>query len=179
MLKLTVVKINSNNLFLSVLSRTLAIQDGCCAPVTPPPSCLCDASVLLAAILRYTQDSTAAASMKIEALVQVWANLVADWNAWEEDEDESVFDSIEEAVALQVRSNLFCMYFMAWFKKLLHIRYEENHLKVTCPSYNSSSIQWRIVNEPISNSSSCRFFCTRHFLGLTTYFVFYQSKITY
>jgi hypothetical protein len=97
---------------LLVLSRALAIQDGCCAPVTPPPSCLCDASVLLAAILRYTQDSTAAASMKIEALLQVWANLVADWNAWEEEEDESVFDSIEEAVALQVRSNLFS--FSSW-----------------------------------------------------------------
>lgn len=83
--------------------------------------------MLLAAILRYTQDSTAAASMKIEALLQVWANLVADWNAWEEREDESVFDSIEEAVALQVRSNLFCMFIMAWFKcfcvsgmKLMH-----------------------------------------------------------
>jgi hypothetical protein len=72
---------------LLVLSRALAIQDGCCAPVTPPPSCL-------------------------EALLQVWANLVADWNAWEEEEDESVFDSIEEAVALQVRSNLFS--FSSW-----------------------------------------------------------------
>jgi hypothetical protein len=69
---------------------------------TPPPSCLSDASVLLAATLRYTPDSTAATSMKVEPLLQVWANLVADWNAWEEEEDEAVFDSIEEAVALQV-----------------------------------------------------------------------------
>jgi hypothetical protein len=70
---------------------------------TPPPSCLSDASVLLAATLRYTPDSTAATSMKVEPLLQVWANLVADWNAWEEEEDEAVFDSIEEAVALQGR----------------------------------------------------------------------------
>lgn len=78
------------------------MQEGGPPPATPPPSCLSDASVLLAAILRYTQDSTAAVSMKVEPLLQVWANLVADWNAWEEEEDESVFDSIEEAVALQV-----------------------------------------------------------------------------
>lgn len=114
----------SNVLFLLVL---FILQDGC-SSVPPPPSCLCDASVLLAAILRYTQDSTAAASMKIEALLQVWANLVADWNAWEEQEDESVFDSIEEAVALQVCSNLFCIFIISWFKsfcisgmKLMHM----------------------------------------------------------
>nr|PNR26439.1 hypothetical protein PHYPA_031014 [Physcomitrium patens] len=79
------------------------VQDGCSPQSTPPSSCLSDASVLLAAILRYTRDSTSAATMKIEALLHVWANLVADWNAWEEEEDESVFDSIEEAVALQGR----------------------------------------------------------------------------
>lgn len=79
------------------------MQEGGPPPATPPPSCLSDASVLLAAILRYTPDSTAAAAMKVEPLLQVWANLVAEWNAWEEEEDESVFDSIEEAVALQVR----------------------------------------------------------------------------
>jgi hypothetical protein len=57
--------------------------------------------------MRYTLESTVAVSMKVEALLQVWANLVADWNAWKEEEDESVFGSTEEAaVALQVRSNL-------------------------------------------------------------------------
>ncbi len=68
-----------------------------------PPSCLSDASVLLAATLRNMPDSTAAITMKEEPLLEVWANLVADWNAWEEEEDEAVFDSIEEAVALQVQ----------------------------------------------------------------------------
>lgn len=99
-----------------VFSHNFVIQDGCCPPVTPPPSCLCDASVLLAAILRYTLDSTTAGSMTVEALLQVWANLVADWNAWEEEEDESVFDSIEEAVALQVWPNLICMVIMIQFR---------------------------------------------------------------
>lgn len=72
--------------------------------------------MLLAAILRYTQDSTAAGSMKVEALLQIWANLVSDWKAWEEEEDEPVFDSIEEAVALQVCQNLFRMLILMWFK---------------------------------------------------------------
>jgi hypothetical protein len=109
------VQIGLTYYFCWLISYSLVVQAGC-SPVTPPPSCLCDASVLLAAILRYTQDSTAAASMKIEELLQVWANLVTDWNSWEEQEDESVFDSIEEAVALQVCSNLFCIFIMAWFK---------------------------------------------------------------
>jgi hypothetical protein len=55
-----------------------------------PPSCLSDASVLLAATLRYMPDSTAATTMKEEPLLQVWANLVADWNAWEDEEGEAV-----------------------------------------------------------------------------------------
>jgi hypothetical protein len=41
--------------------------------------------------------------MKVEPLLQVWANLAANWNAWE---DEVIFDSIEEAVALQVHLDL-------------------------------------------------------------------------
>ncbi|CAM6042325.1 unnamed protein product, partial [Sphagnum compactum] len=55
-----------------------------------PPSCLSDVSVLLAATLRYMPDSTAAATMKEAPLLQVWANLVADWNAWEDEEDEAI-----------------------------------------------------------------------------------------
>lgn len=55
-----------------------------------PPSCLSDASVLLAATLRYMPDSTAAITMKEEPLLEVWANLVADWNAWEDEEGEAV-----------------------------------------------------------------------------------------
>jgi hypothetical protein len=79
--------------------------------VAPPPSCLSDTSVLISTILRYTPDLSSAASMKVETLLQVWANLIVDWNAWEEEEDEAVFDAIEEAVALQVyvQIPLFCV----------------------------------------------------------------------
>lgn len=107
------LQVEFNLILLSgFLPHVLVVQDGCSPQSTPPSSCLSDASVLLAAILRYTRDSTSAATMKIEALLHVWANLVADWNAWEEEEDESVFDSIEEAVALQVCLNSCFMLIM-------------------------------------------------------------------
>ncbi|KAL2650845.1 hypothetical protein R1flu_018973 [Riccia fluitans] len=77
--------------------------DGSSVVAAPPPSCLNDASTLLAAVLRYTNDSSAAASLKVEPLLQVWANLISEWNAWEEEEDESVFEAIEEAVLLHGR----------------------------------------------------------------------------
>lgn len=77
-------------------------KEGASTQPSPPPSCLSDASVLLATILRYTLDSATATSLKVEFLLYVWANLITDWNAWEEEEDESVFDAIEETVSLQV-----------------------------------------------------------------------------
>ncbi|KAL3700792.1 hypothetical protein R1sor_018814 [Riccia sorocarpa] len=80
--------------------------DGSTVVAAPPPSCLNDASTLLAAILRYTNDSSVAASLKVEPLLQVWANLISEWNAWEEEEDESVFEAIEEAVLLHGRNPL-------------------------------------------------------------------------
>jgi len=53
-------------------------------------------------------DESAAANMKVEPLLGVWSHLIMDWRAWEDEEDESAFDAIEEAVALQVhRSALF------------------------------------------------------------------------
>ncbi|KAG0569597.1 hypothetical protein KC19_6G101400 [Ceratodon purpureus] len=81
------------------------LQEGT-LPVKPSPSCLSDASVLLAAILRHTQSLAEVVAMRIEPLLRVWANLVADWSAWEEREDESVFDSIDELIALQERCSI-------------------------------------------------------------------------
>ena len=79
-----------------------SMQEGATQPPAPPPSCLSDASVLLATLLRYTPDESTAVNLKVEVLLHVWAHLIADWNAWVEEEDESVFDTIEEAVAFQV-----------------------------------------------------------------------------
>lgn len=44
-------------------------------------------------------------NLKVEPLLDVWSHLITDWRAWEDEEDESAFDAIEEAVALQVHYN--------------------------------------------------------------------------
>lgn len=92
--------------FLVDLTHEFFVQEGT-LPVKPPPSCLSDASVLLAAILRFAQSSAEVERMRIEPLLRVWANLVADWSAWGEHEDEFVFDCVDELIDLQV----------SWFPK--------------------------------------------------------------
>ncbi|BBN00117.1 hypothetical protein MPTK1_1g26560 [Marchantia polymorpha subsp. ruderalis] len=96
------------NTFSELLQRAWlpTSPDGSSVVAAPPPSCLNDASTLLAAVLRYTNDSTIAATLKVEPLLQVWANLISEWSAWEEEEDESVFEAIEEAILLHGRSPL-------------------------------------------------------------------------
>jgi hypothetical protein len=69
---------------------------------TPLSSCLSNASVLLATILRCTPDADVTVNMSVEPLLLVWANLVANWTVWADEEDEFVFDAIQEAIALQV-----------------------------------------------------------------------------
>ncbi len=69
---------------------------------TPLSSCLSNASVLLATILRCTPDADVTVNMSVELLLLVWANLVANWTVWADEEDEFVFDAIQEAIALQV-----------------------------------------------------------------------------
>lgn len=64
--------------------------------------CLHDLSVVLAAVLKYTDSPQGVESLKIEALLQAWAELVALWKAWEEKQDMAVFEVIDEALSLQV-----------------------------------------------------------------------------
>lgn len=71
----------------------------------PAPSCLSDASLLLAAILRCGQTVAEVERMRLESLIQVWANLVQDWSAWGDGEVDSVFDCIDELINLQVRAH--------------------------------------------------------------------------
>ncbi|KAG0600495.1 hypothetical protein M758_11G038800 [Ceratodon purpureus] len=94
-----------SNTFSALLQRAWlsSTQDDASPQSVPPPSCLSDASVLLVAILRYTDDQSIVALLKVEPLLHVWSHLIMDWKAWEDEEDESVFDAIEEAVALQGR----------------------------------------------------------------------------
>lgn len=96
---------------MKLLAFVFSQEDTSPQPI-PPPSCLSDASVLLVAVLRYTEEQSAVALLKVEPLLHVWSHLIMDWKAWEDEEDESVFDAIEEAVALQVRHKallfIFC-----------------------------------------------------------------------
>jgi hypothetical protein len=87
-------------------------QEGIICEVLPPPSCLNEASVLICSILKYANEPESVIRHKIEALLQVWADLIAEWSAWEEDEDLAVFEAIQEAIILNVGINLIlsCLY---------------------------------------------------------------------
>ena len=65
------------------------------------PSCIDDASTLLRSIMLSVTGSNAIQELKVSELLLVWADLIADWHAWEESEDMSVFDCIQEVVNLQ------------------------------------------------------------------------------
>ena len=51
-------------------------------------------------------ESTVILELKIPELLLVWAELIADWHAWEESEDMSIFDCIQEVVSLQNKCGL-------------------------------------------------------------------------
>lgn len=82
------------------------VQEGIVCEVLPPPSCLNEASVLICLILKYANEPESVIKHKIEALLQVWADLIAEWSAWEEDEDLAVFEAIQEAIILNEKFQL-------------------------------------------------------------------------
>lgn len=65
------------------------------------PSSLDDTSTLLRYVMLCVTESNTIQEFKISELLSVWAGLIADWHAWEESEDMSVFDCIREVVNLQ------------------------------------------------------------------------------
>lgn len=78
----------------------------------PAPSCINDASILLRSIMRSVTEANEVLDLKVAELLTVWANLIADWHAWEELEDLSIFDCIKEAVYLSKRCDLNNFYKM-------------------------------------------------------------------
>lgn len=74
--------------------------------VSPNPSCLDDLSTLLQSIMLSVSGSIAIQQLKLSELLLVWADLIADWHAWEELEDLSVFDCIKEVVSLHRKYGL-------------------------------------------------------------------------
>ncbi|KAK1293431.1 hypothetical protein QJS10_CPB17g00921 [Acorus calamus] len=66
----------------------------------PPPSCLDDASVVLEFIIQFVTEMDDVKQLKIAELLLVWADMISDWDAWEEVEDIAIFHCIQEAVHL-------------------------------------------------------------------------------
>lgn len=73
------------------------------AELSPPSSCLNDSSLLLVVMLKYVTVTDLVVKWRIEELLHAWADLIADWSAWEEEEDLAVFDAIKEIISLQGR----------------------------------------------------------------------------
>jgi len=89
----------------------------------------------VAAILRYTQNVAEVDRMKLAPVLCVWANLVADWSAWSERDDQSVFDCIDELVALQV----FAIILVLFPLHVLQLNFSTEILKVPWNSQNFES----------------------------------------
>lgn len=91
------------------------MQSGESKSSSPPPTCLNDLSVLLAAVLKFIDNPKTVETLKVEALLQAWAELVAPWKAWEDKQDMAVFEVIDEALSLQVfhpQPSLFSPYYL-------------------------------------------------------------------
>ncbi|KAH9325798.1 hypothetical protein KI387_005976, partial [Taxus chinensis] len=85
------------------------VKEGMVSEILPPASCLNEASVLLCSVLKYINNSDLITRLKVEGLLEIWADLIAEWSAWEEEEDLAVFEAIEEAIAFNEKFplNLF------------------------------------------------------------------------
>ncbi|CAL5412945.1 unnamed protein product [Camellia sinensis] len=70
------------------------------APFLPPPSCIDDSSALLRFIMQSVTEGNEVLKLKVSELLLVWADLIANWNAWEETEDLSIFNCIKDIVNL-------------------------------------------------------------------------------
>ncbi|KAF7145239.1 hypothetical protein RHSIM_Rhsim04G0246500 [Rhododendron simsii] len=70
------------------------------SPLLPPPSCIDDSSALLRFIMQSITTSNELLKVKLSELLLVWADLIANWHAWEETEDLSIFNCIKDIVSL-------------------------------------------------------------------------------
>lgn len=84
-----------------VFSRwNLYVQAEEASPLLPPPSCIDDSSALLRFIMQSITTSNELLKVKLSELLLVWADLIANWHAWEETEDLSIFNCIKDIVSL-------------------------------------------------------------------------------
>ncbi|XP_015944961.1 importin beta-like SAD2 homolog [Arachis duranensis] len=67
---------------------------------SPPSSCIEDSSTMLKSVMLSINGNDMIEELKVSELLLVWAEMIAEWHAWEESEDLSIFDVIKEAVYL-------------------------------------------------------------------------------
>ncbi|KAK2358448.1 ARM repeat superfamily protein [Trifolium repens] len=63
-------------------------------------SCIEDLSTLLRSVMLSIDGNQLVQEFKVTELLSVWAEMIAEWHAWEESEDLSIFDVIKEIVNL-------------------------------------------------------------------------------
>ncbi|XP_019464240.1 PREDICTED: importin beta-like SAD2 homolog isoform X1 [Lupinus angustifolius] len=73
---------------------------------SPPSSCIEDLSTLLRSVMLSINGSHMIEELKLSELLSVWAEMIAEWHAWEESEDLSIFDVIKEVVTLDSKFRL-------------------------------------------------------------------------
>ncbi|TKY54297.1 Importin beta SAD [Spatholobus suberectus] len=73
---------------------------------SPPSSCIEDLSTLLHSVLLSIDGNHMIQELKVSELLSVWAEMIAEWHAWEESEDLSIFEVIKEIVNLDRRYRL-------------------------------------------------------------------------
>lgn len=71
-----------------------------------PSSCIEDLSTLLRMVMLSITGNHMIQELKVLELLSVWADIIAEWHAWEESEDLSIFDCIKEVVKLDQRYRL-------------------------------------------------------------------------
>ncbi|KAJ0980544.1 hypothetical protein J5N97_008799 [Dioscorea zingiberensis] len=106
----TIAKTFSCLLQQAWITQTLQMETAT-ASTSPSPSCVNDASALLGFVMRFIVTTNEVSELKITELLAVWAELIAEWHAWEEMEDLAIFNCVREAIDLHKRYD-FSNYFM-------------------------------------------------------------------
>ncbi|RZC04328.1 Importin beta-like SAD2-like isoform B [Glycine soja] len=77
-----------------------------CTLAPSSSSCIEDLSTLLQSVLLSIDGNHMIQELKVSELVSVWSEMIAEWHAWEESEDLSIFEVIKEIVNLDCRYKL-------------------------------------------------------------------------
>ncbi|RID63443.1 hypothetical protein BRARA_E02452 [Brassica rapa] len=87
------------------ISKALSalLQHAWLATDVPPTSCIDHFSKMLWFIALASTNCNVAVELRLADLLVVWADLLASWDGWEESEDLSVFDCIEEVVSISTK----------------------------------------------------------------------------